>query len=103
MERGDRMRSSQKLAVPIATILLLVLIQFLSGCGGGGSSSTSVSVSSITVSPAIASMNFGDTLQFTATALDANKNPITPIFTFSSSNPSVVGISSGGLACGGSW
>src|SRR5690242_4570 len=103
MERGDRMRSSQKLAGSIATILLLVLVQFLTGCGGGGSSSSSVSVGSITVSPAVASLNFGDTLQFTATALDTNKNPISPIFTFSSNNPNVAGISSAGLACGGRW
>lgn len=103
MERGDRMRSFQKLAGSIATILLLVLVQFLTGCGGGGSSSSSVSVGSITVSPAIASLNFGDTLQFTATALDTNKNPISPIFTFSSNNPNVAGISSAGLACGGRW
>ena len=98
------MRKSQRLAASIATTLVLALIPWLSGCGGGGSSSsTSVSVSSITLSPAIASLNFGQTLQFTATALDANKNPVTPTFSFSSSNPNVVGISSTGLACGGSW
>ena len=98
------MRKSQRLAASIATTLVLALIPWLSGCGGGGSSSsTSVSVSSITLSPAIASLNFGQTLQFTATALDANKNPVTPTFSFSSSNPNVAGISSTGLACGGSW
>src|SRR5574337_1720057 len=98
------MRCSGRLAACFATTVLATLVALLTGCGGGGSSgSTTVNVASITLSPAIASLNFGDTLQFTATALDANKNPVTPTFTFASSNPNIVGISSAGLACGGRW
>lgn len=98
------MRSSRRSLRYIASILLVTAVAvMMSGCGGGSKGTPFVAVASITVSPSSASLNFGDTLQFSATALDSNKKPVSPVFTFSSSNPNIVGMTSAGLACGGRW
>ncbi|HEV2113231.1 MAG TPA: Ig-like domain-containing protein [Terriglobales bacterium] len=65
-------------------------LMMLSGCGGGSS------LKSITVSPASPSILVGNTQQFAAT--DNNNNNISSTVTWTSSNPSVISISSSGLA-----
>src|SRR5216117_725734 len=59
---------------------------------------TSVSVASVTVSPASASVQAGQTVQLTATPKDANGNPLTGrTITWSSGNTSVATVNSSGL------
>ncbi|PYP03237.1 MAG: hypothetical protein DMD57_09055 [Gemmatimonadetes bacterium] len=61
-----------------------------------------VPVSSVTVSPASATVQVGQTVQLTATPKDANGNPLTGrMVTWSSSNNSVASVTSSGLVSGG--
>src|SRR5207247_776355 len=62
---------------------------------------TSVPVASVTVSPASASVQAGQTVQLTATPKDVNGNPLTGrTITWSSSNTSVATVNSSGLVSG---
>src|SRR5205807_10667261 len=59
---------------------------------------TSVPVASVTVSPASASVQAGQTVQLTATPKDVNGNPLTGrTISWSSSNTSVATVNSSGL------
>src|SRR5206468_3343642 len=61
-----------------------------------------VPVSSVTVSPASATVQVGQTVQLTATPKDASGNPLTGrMVTWSSSNNSVASVTSSGLVSGG--
>src|SRR5437660_5792274 len=70
--------------------------------GQSGTSSVSVtpvSVASVAVTPASASVQVGQTVQFTATLKDANGNTLSGrVVTWASSNTGVASVSSGGLA-----
>src|SRR5436309_5330412 len=62
---------------------------------------TSVPVASVTVSPASASVQAGQTVQLTATPKDVNGNPLTGrTITWASSNTSVATVNSSGLVSG---
>src|SRR6266487_3105206 len=62
---------------------------------------TNVPVTSVTVTPASASIQQGQTIQLTATPKDANGNPLTGrTISWSSSNTSVATVSSSGLVSG---
>ncbi|MBV9482032.1 MAG: hypothetical protein JO249_14945 [Acidobacteria bacterium] len=50
-----------------------------------------------------ASVDLGSTLQFSASALNGTRAPLTTTFSYSSTNPAVVSIASNGLACAGTW
>ncbi|MBI3810808.1 MAG: Ig-like domain-containing protein [Nitrospirae bacterium] len=69
---------------------------------GPGGPGTSAAVATITVVPsAPAPVIIGNTIQFTATALDATGTPVTGVsFTWVSSSPAVASISSTGLVTG---
>ncbi len=88
--------------VPMAIVLVLLLA--LAGCGSGSSSSSNTP-SSISVFPAAVSLNLGDVQAVSATVLNSSgnavSNPPTPIF--SSSNTSLVTVSSTGVICAGKW
>jgi len=71
-------------------ILMTFTLILVSGCGGGSS------LKSITVSPASPSLLVGNTQQYTAT--DNNNNNITSSVTWTSSNPTILSITSGGMA-----
>src|SRR2546430_14591281 len=59
---------------------------------------TNVPVNSVTVTPASASIQQGQTIQLTATPKDANGNPLTgPTITWSSSNTAVATVNPGGF------
>ncbi|MBZ5629569.1 MAG: Ig-like domain-containing protein [Acidobacteriia bacterium] len=83
----------------------MVLMIALAGCGGGGSSSTVNTPSSIAVSPAVLSLNLGDVVSASGTLVNSSGTAIAnpPTITFSSSNTSVVTVSSSGAVCAGKW
>jgi hypothetical protein len=84
--------------------LLVLMIAGLGGCGGRSGSAAGPNVpAAIVLTPASASLEMGQQQQFTASALDFNKRPITIAVTYSSSNTAVLTISNGGLACAGTW
>jgi hypothetical protein len=81
----------------------------LVSCGGSGDngsgeetpSSAASTIASITLAPAVPSIQVGQTLQFVATAMDASGNAIpTMTFTWASSNSAVANVSNTGLATG---
>jgi hypothetical protein len=86
----------------VALFCSLALILGLSACGG--SSTSPITAASVTLTPVLASMNRGDVLQLTATALEKDGTTATPAdFTFTSSNSSLVSVSTAGNVCAGTW
>lgn len=82
---------------------ILLFISGLAGCGSTRSTSSAGGPATISLTPASASLEMGQTQQLTATAQDSAKHNVTVIFTYSSSNTAALTISNGGLACAGSW
>lgn len=97
-------------------LLLFVLISIsflfvLTGCGGSSSKPATPVPTIITVTPSVGSLDIGETLSFTASALSAGKTAVNAPLTFQSSNPAVLtmatlasaGGTAAGLACAGTW
>src|SRR5215471_6513327 len=82
--------------------IIFLLGTILTGCGGGSKSNNNA-VTSVVVIPTTLSLNDGDVAQLTATAQNSSGNAVTATFTYSSSNPNVITVSSSGLVCGGVW
>src|SRR5215467_14155111 len=82
--------------------IIFLLATILTGCGGGSSSNKNA-VTSVTVIPTSLSLNAGDVAQLTASAQNSSNTAVSATFTFSSSNPNLVTVSSSGLVCGGVW
>ncbi len=85
----------------------LLLLSALFGCSSGTSTSVEPHLpASVTLAPRPdVSMELGATQSFTVTTLDRNGTALSPAppVTFVSSNPTVVTVSAGGLACAGTW
>ena len=86
----------------LAALLTAILLALLSGCGGGSSASSSL-VATIVLNPTTISLNEGGVATLSAVALNSLGATIAADITFSSSNPNIATISSGGLICGGVW
>jgi hypothetical protein len=86
----------------LAALISLGLLLFISACSGGTGVKTPVA-SSIILSPSSLSLNEGQVLTLTATALNSSGSAIVVDFTFSSSNPALASVSSAGLVCGGQF
>ncbi len=77
---------------------------FLPACGGHKPPGSSPFAARITLNPAPSySMQAGTVIVFTATAQNAANSSIRSAFTFASSQPGIVDISSNGAACAGTW
>ena len=79
----------------------IICAAILAGCGGG--SKPNNAVTQVTVAPASLSLNPGDVGQLSTSALNSANTAVTATITFSSSNPSLVTVSTGGLVCAGVW
>lgn len=86
----------------IAVLVLSLTLLSVSGCGGGSSSSASA-VAQVSVTPQTVSMVNGDVVTVTPAAVSATNAAVTTVFTFNSSNTSVVTVSPAGQICGGVW
>jgi hypothetical protein len=82
--------------------ILIIYAAILAGCGGG-SSKPNTTVSQVTVSPTSFSLNSGEVGQLGIAALNSAGTPVAATFTFTSSNPSLVTVSTGGFVCAGVW
>jgi hypothetical protein len=103
------MRRRYSLGLWLAYFSLLSFMLGLAGCGGSSSGSSTVATPtavSITPNGNSVSVELGQTLQFTGTALNGSKQQINGVpVLYSSSNPAVLTFvpTSAGLACAGSW
>lgn len=89
--------AAQSLAAFLSSFFLLSI----AGCGSG-SVKTPVA-SSITLAPSALSLNQGQVLSVTATAVDSTGTVVAVDYTYSSSNPALASISSAGAVCGGQF
>ena len=85
----------------LATFPTAILLLLLGGCGG--SSTKPPFVATIVLSPSTISLNEGQVATLTATAQNTSGTAIVADITFTSSNPSIATVSTGGLVCGGVW
>jgi trimeric autotransporter adhesin len=99
--RGGYMRQFSA-ARCLAALISLGSLVWISGCGGAPAVGTPTAAS-IVLSPSTLSVNEGQVVTLTATALDYNGNTVVVDMTFSSSNPALASVSSGGLVCGGQF
>ncbi len=90
----------------------VVALALLAGCGGKKSTSTAgipakIQLAPATVSIALGPPSQGNTFSVSAAVLDANGNAVpsnkVPPIAFKSSDPTIAGVSSTGLICGGAW
>ncbi len=86
----------------LAALLTAILLVLLSGCGGGSNASSSLAAT-ITLTPTTISLNEGGVATLSAVALNSNGTIVAADISFTSSNPNIATISSGGLICGGVW
>jgi hypothetical protein len=85
----------------LAALLSVVALAFIAGCSSTGVQ-TPVAAS-ITLTPSTLSLNEGQVLNITATAVDYSGTTVAVDFTYSSSNPALASISSAGAVCGGQF
>jgi hypothetical protein len=77
---------------------------FLPACGGSKPPGGSSLAARVSLNPAPSySMQAGTVIVFSASAQNAGNSNVRASFTFASSNPGVVDISSNGAACAGTW
>ncbi|HEY1525831.1 MAG TPA: hypothetical protein VGH51_06295 [Candidatus Angelobacter sp.] len=89
--------------IPATMAVLFLLLAFLPVTGCGGGSSTSNGVAQVSVAPQTVSMVNGDVVTVVPSAVSASNAAVTTVFTFNSSNSSVVTVSPSGQLCGGVW
>src|ERR1700745_2298398 len=79
---------------------------FLASCGSGTSTQVTTNeipaVVNLTPAPNV-SLEVGKFVSFTAAAQNSAGNPVTETFSFESTAPNIVTVSSGGVACAGTW
>ncbi len=85
----------------LAALVTAICLSLLAGCGG--SSTKTPTPAKIVLSPTTVSLNEGDVATISAIAEDSSGNPIAADIAFTSSNPNIATVSTGGSICGGVW
>jgi len=86
----------------LAVFLTATFLSLLAGCGGGNSSANTA-VATIALSPTSLSLNEGAVATLSAAAQNSAGAVVAADISFTSSNPNIATVSSGGLVCGGVW
>jgi hypothetical protein len=86
----------------LTALITTTCLSLLVACGGSGTN-TSSTVASIVLSPTSVSMNEGDVVTISAIAQNSTGGTVVADLTFTSSNPSVATLSTGGSICAGKW
>jgi len=86
-----------RILAAMAAVLLLI---FLAACGGGNKAPVATQV---LLTPTTLSLNEGAVTGLSAIAQDASGNTVAADIAFTSSNPHIATVSTGGLVCGGVW
>jgi hypothetical protein len=88
----------------LSLLLAIIFLSALAGCGGGSKPGPPLFAGHITITPASnASLLVGNTLNFTASAQTASGTNLAVPITFSSTDTSILNLSSTGVACAGHW
>src|SRR5262249_33644359 len=82
--------------------IICICAASLAGCGSGTPKPNNA-VTQVTVAPASVSLVSGETAQLSTAALNSSNGSVIATFTFTSSNPNLVTVSTGGLVCAGVW
>ncbi|HKD84879.1 MAG TPA: Ig-like domain-containing protein [Terriglobales bacterium] len=85
----------------LAVLAAALFLTFLPACGGG--TNTSTVVTDILLTPTTISLNEGGVASLSAIAQNSSGNSVAADISFTSSNPNIATISTGGLVCGGRW
>lgn len=80
--------------------LLVLMAVAMAGCGGSSKKST---VAVVTLGPPSVSIVSGQVASLTVSASDSSAATVAAVFTFNSSNPSLVTVNPSGQICGGVW
>ena len=86
----------------LAALLTAICLSLLAACGGGKATTNPVPAQ-IVLSPTTVSLNEGDVTTISAVAENSSGGIIAADITFTSSNPNIATISTGGSICGGVW
>ena len=86
----------------LAALLAAIFLLFLAGCGGAGTPQLRPSPPSL-LAPTTLSLNEGAVATISAVAQNSAGTIVAADITFTSSNPNIATVSSGGLVCGGVW
>ena len=86
----------------LAALLTAICLSLLAACGGGKATTNPVPAQ-IVLSPTTVSLNEGDVTTISAVAENSSGGIIAADITFTSSNPKIATISTGGSICGGVW
>ena len=82
--------------------MAILFLSFVAGCGGGSSSTTNT-VAQVLVTPATLSMDAGDVVTVTPSAVNSANSAVVTTFTFNSTNTNVATVSPAGQVCAGVW
>jgi hypothetical protein len=85
----------------LAALVAMASLMILPGCGGGNR--TNNVVSQLVLNPTSFSLNEGAVGTLSVTAENTAGTIVAADITFTSSNPAIATVSSGGLICGGVW
>jgi hypothetical protein len=86
----------------VSALLTAIFLSLLAGCGGNSATKNPV-VAQIVLTPTTVSLNEGSVATISAIAENSSGATIAADITFTSSNPSIATISTGGAICGGVW
>jgi hypothetical protein len=81
--------------------ILFIGAAILAGCGGGSKANNTVT--QVTLSPSSVSLVSGEVGQLSVTAQNSAGTGVVATITYTSSNPSLVTVSTSGLVCAGVW
>jgi hypothetical protein len=81
--------------------LIVLFVSFMAGCGGSKAANTTVAA--VTVLPATISLEAGQVVGLSASAVNSSNAVVSTTFTFNSSNTKIATISPQGNVCGGVW
>src|SRR5690348_16085869 len=85
-------------------IFPILALLTVSGCGGGSKPGPPLFPGKVTLSPSTAtSLQLGGTLAFTAAVQTTSGTNLNTAISFDSSDPSILNVSPGGIACAGHW
>jgi hypothetical protein len=87
-----------------AFIAIIFSSLFLASCGHGSSTTNFQTPAHLAMSPSTAiSLDLGKTQSFTTTATNFQGRTITELYSYHSTNTSVITVANNGVACAGSW